>query len=118
MSVQHNDVIGLDIEKNEKMASTAHRGEEEEEKHESATASSAASSIHEGENEHHDLEATATVSTNSPPYSVFTKKQKYLIVCELDGISTTCARYTNLTQSLLHGVVSSLPSVQISTSQP
>ena len=108
MSGQHNDVIGFDVEKPEKMDRAAHGHEEEEEKHESATASSVGSSIHEGENEHHDLEAIATISTNSPPYSVFTKKQKYFIVCKDDTAHTAVAPYTNFTQSLPLGAVSSL----------
>jgi hypothetical protein len=32
-------------------------------------------------NQPRDLEALSTVQTNSPPYSVFTKKQKAFIVC-------------------------------------
>jgi len=36
---------------------------------------------HEDEDTHvQDLEAIATITTNSPPYSVFTKRQKHFIV--------------------------------------
>ena len=76
----HHDVITSDVEKADMMKGTIHEHEESE-KHDSATVSSSGSSVHEGEDEDHDLEAVATVSTNSPPYSVFTTKQKYLIVC-------------------------------------
>ncbi|KAL1598890.1 hypothetical protein SLS60_008033 [Paraconiothyrium brasiliense] len=76
---EYDDVITMG--KTERKEEGTVRSEEKEEHcGTSATISSAASSIHEGQHEDHDLEAIATVSTNTPPYSVFTKKQKYLIV--------------------------------------
>jgi hypothetical protein len=86
------------------------RSEEKETEHrDSATVSSAASSIHEGQHEDHDLEAVATVATNSPPYSVFSKKQKYFIVCK--SMSSVCPQSYRVCpkwlQFWLHGEASS-----------
>jgi hypothetical protein len=87
MSSNHDDTKeeyddAIESEKDTRMTDTG-RSEEKEKNHgDSATMSSAASSMHEGQHEDHDLEAIATVSTNSPPYSVFSKKQKYFIVCK------------------------------------
>ncbi|KAJ4291619.1 hypothetical protein N0V90_009514 [Kalmusia sp. IMI 367209] len=73
---EHTDAI----EKTERIED-AMTGIEEEEKHGDSATVSAAPSIREGEEtQDYDLEAVATVSTNSPPYSVFSKKQKYMIV--------------------------------------
>ncbi|KAF2437894.1 MFS general substrate transporter [Karstenula rhodostoma CBS 690.94] len=76
---EYADVIESD--KTERMKDTK-RSEEDEKHHgDFATVSSAASSMHEGQSEDHDPEAITTVPSNSPPYSVFSKKQKYFIVC-------------------------------------
>lgn len=89
---KYDDLIGS--EKNERMNNT--RRSEEKEKHhgDSATVSSAASSMHEGHHENHDLEAITTVPTNSPPYSVFSKRQKIFIVCKLIPQSSCCTILT------------------------
>ena len=113
---QHDDVIASDVEKNEIRKGTVDRHEDSE-KNDSATVSSSDSSFHEGENEDHDLEAIATVSTNSPPYSVFTTKQKYFIVCRSSHVLIPRTLYINRDQFLLHGVASSPPSVPTYTSR-
>lgn len=84
----------IKTEKTERMEDTRRNDEKEEIRGDSATVSSAASSMHEGEHENHDLEAIATVSTNSPPYSVFSKRQKYLIVCK--SMWPVCLRITSI----------------------
>lgn len=106
---EHHDVSGMDMGQSEKIEDTASRHEEEEKKGDFATFSSTASSLHEIEDRNHDLEAVTTVSTNSPPYSVFTKKQKYLIVCEYrQRKELVQPLYTNLHQFSLPGEASFL----------
>jgi hypothetical protein len=113
---QHDDVIASDVEKTEIRKGTIDRHEDSE-KNDSASVSSRDSSFHEGENEDHDLEAIATVSTNSPPYSVFTTKQKYFIVCRSSHVLISTYFDINRDQSLLHGVASSPLSVPTFTSR-
>jgi len=93
---EYDDVI--ETEKTERMKDTmrAKEKEEKEEKAEtrgdSAKVSSAASSIHADDHDNHDLEALATAPTNSPPYSVFSKKEKHFIVCKLRYQPFHCSR--------------------------
>jgi hypothetical protein len=87
-----SDVQEAEGEKLGELDTTHHESKEKEKKRrledvDSKTTSSASSQHHEanqdedGQNQPRDLEALSTVQTNSPPYSIFTKRQKYFIVC-------------------------------------